>query len=89
MNWSKTLIPPILVLAVILTFQEPAQPTTCPTPGPIITRNTDGTYTRAYPNFTTLAICYSSPATHREEWTDLPEKGGTFIRSIENTGGMK
>jgi hypothetical protein len=72
-----------LALTVIITVNHPSYPTACPSPGPTMIRQMDGSYIKSYPSMTTLAACYSKEISVQEEWTDYPEKGGTFIRTIQ------
>lgn len=71
-----------LALTVIITVHHPASPGVCPSPGPLMERHADGSYTKASPQMMTLANCFSREYSVQEEWTDYPEKGGIFIRTI-------
>ena len=71
-----------LALTVIITVHHPAAPGVCPSPGPLMERHADGSYTKTYPQTMTLVNCLSKAYSVQEEWTDYPEKGGTFIRTI-------
>lgn len=71
------------LMTVVLRIVEPPSPTTCNPPGPVLSRNDDNSYTRFFPQHLTLQQCYSKEQLYSEEWTDYPEKGGTFLRRIE------
>ncbi len=70
------------ISAVILTISQPPKLVGCPYPEPEIIRHEDGTYTRPIRSGMTLQACYSEGSNWQEEWTDYPEKGGTFIRRV-------
>lgn len=52
----------------------------CPSPPPRVVRQDDGTYRREQINFS-YGMCVIREGS-LEEWTDYPEQGGTFIRTI-------
>ena len=63
---------------VTITFKQIGT-TACPLPERIVMPNGDGTYSR--PEITQVpAIACFKHSEWREVWTDLPEKGGKFIR---------
>jgi hypothetical protein len=71
-----------MVLSVILTISQPAYPVACPeVPMPLI-RNADGTYTQPSRVMLHTRLCVTQGGSWQEEWTDYPEKGGTFIRRV-------
>jgi len=74
----------IPVLAVLITITQPSQPIGCAPPQPPLSRNEDGSYTRPAMTVMTLQQCYSDARSWQEEWTDYPEKGGTFLRMRPN-----
>ena len=78
----KTAITLLILLTVIISMYEPGQPIGCPQPPQKVTLNTDGSYSRSSQMTMTLQACFSSSRTWKEEWTDYPEKGGTFIRKV-------
>ena len=49
---------------------------------PKLVKNDDGTYTKPEISFIHAVACWST-MTWQEEWTALPENGGTFLRRIE------
>ena len=78
-----------LVAGVVLSFYEPGYTKFigCPTELPRIIRQSDGMYRRdrSQSGPTTLLSCERviPEVTWQEEWTDLPERGGVFIRRID------
>jgi hypothetical protein len=69
---------------VVIEVKIPPQSIPCQQPKPIPIRNADGTYTLLPNNVSTLGLCYEMSGSIRKElWTDLPEKGGTFIKVVE------
>jgi hypothetical protein len=76
----------LAALVVYITITQPQVQVPCPElpTTPTIKRNEDGTYTRWLPSGMAFAMsCWLPASSHTEEWTDLPENGGTFIRRQE------
>lgn len=81
----------LLLFVVIITFDQHVV-VTCPGAPPVwpltVVRQSDGTYRRRLlvpedsRRYVDAPIC-SEPRRWREEWTDLPERGGRFIREVE------
>ena len=79
----KKLLTILFILTVIITIQEPGVPIPCPPREPTVNKNIDGTYFRSdspYSSNSIALLCYGSPSSWKEEWTDYPEKGGRFIK---------
>jgi hypothetical protein len=76
----------LAALVVYITINQPQMSVPCPEPTPTTTikKNEDGTYTRWLPSGMAFVMsCWLPAASHVEEWTDLPENGGAFIRRQE------
>lgn len=84
----RLLIGPLV--AVILSFRQ-QEVIRCPDYESIddrtqVVQNADGTYLRVlgFPSPRGDGrLCLSPERTWREEWTDLPERGGQFLRQLE------
>jgi len=59
-------------------------PTACPVQKPKVVKLEDGTHSRTSPLYLITIACLSG-AKWQEEWTNYPEKGGTFIREVPGT----
>lgn len=70
-----------LFLVVVITVKW-MNPAVCTYPRPLLVSQPDGTYYQSPTTMTTLQVCYSY-GTRREEWTDPPESGGSFIRIVD------
>ena len=70
-------------LAVLITIKQLPQSIPCPQPPPVYNKNIDGTYSRGESRMITLQFCWDKEVEWQEEWTDYPEKGGKFIRRVE------
>ena len=69
-----------LIFALIITFRY-MEIIPCPLPPPTVTKNSDGTYAKNQVYMAHSIACHKEQ-TYQEEWTKLPEEGGTFIRVI-------
>lgn len=80
----------ILLLSVVLNFRQ-QEVIRCPdheslTDRTQVVQSRDGTYRRVlgFPSPRDAGrLCLSQERTWREEWTDLPERGGQFLRQLE------
>lgn len=73
----------ILACALVtITINQPPRVVPCPIPQPAMVTNTDGTYSRPDIVDMSLVACVSDAQSWKEEWTDYPEKDGTFIRRL-------
>jgi len=70
------------IASVEVVVKTPPQAVGCPTQGPFLTRNEDGTYTKIYPVTMTLQSCSTAATCRVQEWTDAPTAGGQFIRDL-------
>lgn len=69
----------LLILGVIITVIRQEQ--VCQEPSPIRIKQPDGRYIPDNTWMTqTVNRCYWTPVDEQEEWTDLPENGGKYIR---------
>lgn len=73
----------VLLLAgsVVIEFDQ-TELTACLAPPPVVTRNADGTYSRLENLYRSWALACMVRSQWREEWTDYPERGGTFMRRL-------
>jgi hypothetical protein len=78
----KNLFLALIMLAVVITVNQPPQIIPCPQPEPRMEKSADGTYYRSQDYSTTLQVCYGESKPKQELWTDYPEKGGTFIKVV-------
>jgi len=51
--------------------------------GSMMVKQVDGSYMVEFSGTFTLLVCSKSKVSHREVWTDYPEKGGKFLYSVE------
>ena len=81
--WWQEAVPPMATEqgAVIITVRERGS-TACPPPqAPPLVRQEDGTYEKPIIMLIPAVACWHE-STWQEEWTALPEEGGTFLQRI-------
>lgn len=71
-----------LLLSVIIDV-EYSGPTVCPQPPRTLTRQADGSYSESASWWMSPAVSCHTTIRWQEEWTDHPERGGTFIRRVD------
>ena len=72
----------LVLLTVIIAVKEPAHVVGCPLPVPALLKMSDGTYEQTVYDSMNAVACLQNELAWKEEWTDFPEKGGTFIRRV-------
>ena len=71
------------LLIFIIEVVTPPHPIPCPPTPPTMVRLAPGSYQRTHDLAAQVfLLCMSPEQRHHEEWTNLPENGGTFIRRL-------
>jgi len=73
----------IIVLLFVTIWVHQWVPEDCNGAGPFLTKQEDGSYMRGYGGWVTSMACSSTKHSHREVWTDYPDKGGKYLYSVE------
>jgi len=73
----------IVVLIFVTIWVHRMVPEDCNGVGPFMSKQADGSYMREYSGMVTAMSCGSTKHSHREVWTDYPDKGGEYLYSVE------